>query len=81
MITQAAILYNNKTYTGKSHAEIFKAMKDQGLESPKGEEIQGFVDEDNKFYTRAEAATDVLDSGQIKELKWPPLLYSEDLYD
>ena len=41
---------------------------------------QGFLLSNGLFVNRATAAKIALESGQIKELKWPPDLYSEDLW-
>ena len=41
---------------------------------------QGFLLSDGSFATRKEAARVAINAGQILELKWPPLLYTEDLW-
>mgnify|MGYP006914158691 FL=1 len=41
---------------------------------------QGFITEDGQFVDRIDGATLAIQSGQIQKLKWPPNLYSEDLY-
>ena len=42
--------------------------------------VQGFLLEDGDFVNRVEAAAVALESGQVKQLNWPPQLYSEDLW-
>ena len=41
---------------------------------------QGFYIEDGRFIDRMTGASLVALSGDIDKLKWPPLLYSEDLW-
>lgn len=41
---------------------------------------QGFVLEDSTFVGREEAADYAVETGQIEKPKWPPDLYSEDLW-
>jgi hypothetical protein len=41
---------------------------------------QGFVMSDGTFADRIEAGQCAIAAGQITELKWPPKLYSEDLW-
>ena len=41
---------------------------------------QGFVTADGRYVDRTEGAKLALDGGQIGELRWPPSLYSEDLW-
>jgi len=45
-----------------------------------GENIQGFLTNTNRFVDREEGAKIALSCGQIKELKYGSILYSEDLY-
>lgn len=42
--------------------------------------VQGFILEDDTFVDRKAAGRFALMSGQTEELKWPPDLYSEDLW-
>jgi hypothetical protein len=78
MIKEAAILKDGIIYTGRRHHNI---MWDNPKGMFKGEDaIQGFVTDDGKFVDRIEGAKIALESGQIKQLNWPPNLYSEDLY-
>ena len=41
---------------------------------------QGFLTNTGRFVDRVEGAKIAVDSGQIPFLRWPPLLYSEDLW-
>jgi hypothetical protein len=41
---------------------------------------QGFLTSTNRFVNRIEGASIAISSGQIQELKYPPMLYSEDIY-
>jgi hypothetical protein len=43
-------------------------------------DIQGFVTDEGRFVDRLEGAAIALAAGQIAALKWPPDLYSEDLW-
>ena len=68
--------------SGYRHADCFLNLanfnKFSGLAIFHGNFEQGFIDLDNKFYTREEAAIMAFKHGQItKEVK---KLYSEDLY-
>ena len=80
MIKCAAIRIGKDVYTGRRHNNIIEELvKKKGMKSPIYGE-QGFVDDKGKFFNRLEAAKHALECGQIKKLKWPPKLYSEDLY-
>jgi hypothetical protein len=79
MIKQAAILKDGIIYEGKRHSDIFQNTLPFGC--LKGEDaIQGFVTDDGKFLNRKQAAQHAIRCRQIISLKWPPNLYSEDLY-
>jgi len=43
-------------------------------------DAQGFLLSDGRFCRRKAAAGIAIKAGQIDELKWPPDLYSEDLW-
>jgi hypothetical protein len=77
-IKEAAILYNNKIYTGLRHYIIINYMKENGISIPIIGE-QGFITDDYKFVDRKEAYYIALKANQIKE-KRIPRLFSEDLY-
>ncbi len=42
--------------------------------------VQGFIDDQRGFVGREHAGEIALREGQIRELKWPPELFSEDLW-
>lgn len=65
----AHCLYQMTTMTGKSQCEV-------------GEEIQGFLTDENRFVDRKEAAKMVLSNGQVEKMQYGggKTLYSEDLY-
>ena len=44
------------------------------------DDVQGFVLEDSSFIDRVSAGKVAVETGQIEKLKWPPNLYSEDLW-
>ena len=77
-IKEAAIEWEGVVYTGKRHNLILHdSSRPLGfLKSGK----QGFITTEGRFVDRKEGAKIALESGQIKELNWPPDLYSEDLY-
>lgn len=58
---------------------IWKIVAESGVPSVHGE-TQGFLLSDGRFATRKASAYIAIKNGQIKELKWPPYLYSEDLW-
>lgn len=41
---------------------------------------QGFIDDRHGFVSRVAAGVIALQEGQIDKLKWPPELFSEDLW-
>jgi len=80
-IKEAAILYNGVIYTGKRHHNIISDMRNKYLILDKqAVRNQGFITEDGQFVNRIDGAILAIQSGQIQKLKWPPNLYSEDLY-
>lgn len=61
------------------HNDVIGMMYDLGYKTPINGE-QGFITESGIFVKRRIAADMALITGQIKKLKWPPNLYSEDLW-
>jgi hypothetical protein len=61
------------------HHHVIKFMAESGEPTPINGE-QGFVLSDGRFVMRKAAAYLALKNGQIKSLKWPPNLYSEDIW-
>ena len=41
---------------------------------------QGFVDEEGTFFDRVSAAAHAIACSQLAALRWPPNLYSEDMW-
>lgn len=77
MIKKAAIKKDNVLYIGEEgqrHHHILQSKPLGFLRQGR----QGFVDENNKFYSREEAAKHAFECKQIKELKLS--LFSEDLW-
>lgn len=64
----------------KRHHSILHEMFSKGIKTNARGEIQGFVTERGEFVDRRGAAMIALAGGQIEALKWPPYLYSEDLW-
>jgi hypothetical protein len=77
MIIKAAIRKDGIIYIGKRHYNILGTVLPFGYLRDGN---QGFVTDTGEFVDRIEAARIAIECGQIKELKWPPNLYSEDLY-
>ena len=61
------------------HHDVIRLMVEKGRPTPISGE-QGFVLSDGRFARRKPAARIAITAGQIEKLKWPPLLYSEDLW-
>jgi hypothetical protein len=82
MIVSAAIRFNNKIYTGKSHysimQEILKEFPTAKYPIP---DDQGFVNERGEFLRRAPAMMEALRCKQVLKGKTfnPRELFSEDL--
>lgn len=63
------------------HHDVIRKMRDEGItEKQNAEWEQGFVLSDGRFARRTQAAAVAIRAGQIERLKWPPSLYSEDLW-
>jgi hypothetical protein len=82
MIVAAAVLWKETIFTQPRparHHDIVQAMTLMGLpKEPKRH--QGFLTDDGQFLNRIDAVAHALKAGQIQFLKWPPNLYSEDLW-
>lgn len=76
-IVKAAIKKNGVVYSvdrpGR-HRQVFDIMPDT-LNAE-----QGFLTSSGAFVDRVEAGKIAVASGQIKWLKWPPQLFTEDLW-
>ena len=80
-IVAAAIRLDGEVYSveqpGRHAAVILKIV--QAGRKLIGE-AQGFLTDTGEFVDRIEAGKIALAAGQVSELKWPPTLYSEDLW-
>jgi len=63
---------------GARHHTIIHKLSAEGEWS--SDCVQGFVNEKGQFLNRVEAGRAALESAQIMYLRWPPKLYSEDLW-
>jgi len=82
MITHVAIKLDNIVYSlprPNRHHHVIALIKIKGVKK-QTRGIQGFLTKDDRFVDRLEAAKIAVDSGQIDLLRWPPNLYSEDLW-
>ena len=83
MIEVAAIKINNRVFSlprPRRHHDIINYLAEvERLPIPINGE-QGFIDSELGFVDRNIAGEIAVKSGQIKELKWPPSLFSEDLW-
>lgn len=61
------------------HHDIIRHMVENGEPTPITGE-QGFVLNDGRFVMRQAAARVAINAGQTESLKWPPNLYSEDIW-
>lgn len=86
MIIASAILYKGFVFTspnpGRHHNVIRKIVEVIKCDFVQSEAInpQGFIDEHGNFLNRKEGAAYAIKCKQIEKLKWPPDLYSEDLW-
>lgn len=62
------------------HHDVIRAIRAAGAPFVQDDRLQGFVDASGAFYGRLEAIEVARAAGQIKAPKWPPKLYSEDLW-
>lgn len=65
------------------HCHVLHAMSlVLGMRNARDEarEVQGFLVDGVRFVEREDAAHIAVQYGQIEALKWPPKLYSEDLW-
>ncbi len=84
MIKTAAAKHKGIVYSvarpGRHDAVLAKVYAELNLSGGFCCDEQGFITNNGRFVSRLEAAKIALESGQIKYLKWPPNLYSEDLW-
>lgn len=62
------------------HHDVIRAIHKAGAPFVQDPKLQGFIESSGRFVGRIEGALVALASGQIEALKWPPNLYSEDLW-
>jgi hypothetical protein len=80
LIVQSAIKYeDNLILTGRRHSDVIAAAALIGRYTRSHNSVQGFVDNEDTFYTRAEAKELCLLNGQITS-EHKGELYSEDLW-
>ncbi len=79
-IKEAAIVFEGKIWTGRSHSEIIRIIVLVTNGKMVRGEMQGFVTDDGGFFGRVDAAKIALAAGQVKSLRGP-MLYSEDLLE
>ena len=80
-ISKAAVKQNGLVYSlprPSRHHNVLCLMN--SLQCPRFDRKQGFLTSDGQFVDRIEGARIAIESGQIKGLKWPPKLYTEDLW-
>ena len=82
MITSSAIRQGELIFSMPSparHHDIIHATALQGLPIPiRGQ--QGFLDNASVFCNREVAGKIAVEDEQISQLRWPPELFSEDLW-
>jgi hypothetical protein len=82
-IVAAAYLHSGKVWwlpPPNRHHHILLEIYHETGDIVRDPALQGFITTTGRFVTRKEAAQIVVESGQIKEPKWPPVLFSEDLW-
>lgn len=83
-VERAAIMYQDEVFEvprpGRHHTVIALMAARFGDGWYLTDDVQGFVLSDGRFVTRKEAARIALENGQTPALRWPPDLYSEDLW-
>ena len=78
-LVAAAVLVNDIFYvTGHRHADCYEKLYRMGINASKEKTVDGFVDDEENFYNRTDAAIVARLTGQI--LDPITVLYSEDLW-
>ena len=83
MIIGVAVKINNEVFSlprPNRHNHLFEQLAETHPEYRFLPKIQGFISDDEKFLDRIEAAEEAIRCNQIQKLRWPPNLYSEDLW-
>ncbi len=82
----AAAIWDTKTCVIHSmpvparHCNILNAIYDPTRDRKDNTLEQGFLSSDGRFLSRKQALAFAIRAGQVKEGKWPPELYTEDLW-
>ena len=61
------------------HGDVLRKLADFN-DLVVGPDAQGFLTNTGRYVNRREAAHIAITSGQIDGMKWPPYLYSEDIW-
>ncbi len=77
-IKEAAIVFENKIWTGRSHADIIRNIVFITKGKQVRGEMQGFVTNDGGFFGRVDAMKIARAAGQVKHSR-SAMLFSEDL--
>ena len=77
-IVKAAVMWNDKVYTGWRHIHIMLHLRSLGKEHVTQDE-QGFVDAEGHFQTRYRSSRFAYHAGQVRRIKH--MLTSEDVWD
>ena len=81
MIVQAAVRFEGQIYTGRRHVDVLRNMITvHRIRTAVREGEQGFVNDNNEFLTRTEAAKEALACGQIDKLPIGGELISDQLW-
>ncbi len=63
------------------HHNVLRAIDEAGLDAiAPGPSAQGFLTSEGRFVDRQTAVQLAIKAGQIEKPKWPPDLFSEDLW-
>lgn len=83
-VVAAAIRYQGTVFSvpapGRHHDVIRKIREELNLTAPVSCDDSGFLLSDGTYVHRRDAGKIAIEAGQIQKLKWPPDLYSEDLW-
>ncbi len=82
MLISVAIRTEQQTYAlppPNRHHDVIHMLAEMGHATPITGE-QGFIDDQRGFVNRRDGAQIALDQKQTTGLKWPPDLFSEDLW-
>lgn len=66
--------------TAKRHPEVFRKMREAGIQYERTTHIQGFMTDDGRFLDRFKARDHAIACGQLRKNYEYPELFSEDLW-